>query len=73
MARVTFKKNAEISIPEAAYELAKKNSMIQDIDQQIRAFWDDGEITEAEMITVLITKIRELIAEVNRLKRSEQK
>jgi hypothetical protein len=41
--------------------------MIQDIDQMTRTSWDDGEITEAEMITVLLAKIRELIAVVNRL------
>jgi hypothetical protein len=46
---------------------------IQDFDEEVCRSWDDGEITEVQMINVLLAKIRELIAEVNRLQRSEQK
>jgi len=46
--------------------------MIQDFDEETCKSWDDGEITEAQMINVLHAKIRELIAEVNRLQ-GEQK
>jgi hypothetical protein len=46
---------------------------MMNFDEEICKSWDDGELTEAQMINVLIAKIRELIAEVNRLQDGEQK